>query len=273
LSSDLRGSIIGLYQNNTFTITRQCTRWDPFHDASGTFIALAVPWLKQLGNGMRLIRKLELDLDSLCPERCSSETPEILSFDIHKEGLIDVLPLLSLVWDEDPQFDIRVVRAKHEAYQSCVELHNSEGDYSMSCEALTATLRAIQRDDLDVKRLHRGIAHIGLKRDGSGGAVVFLTNKENRWTPFRTSFRPKGFMPYLDDIQYFTAKQGQTLRKTSTRPANIFTLTYLLRGRIIEDALAYDETQEVAIDTGPAILAAMGSLSVGHYVLQRTLAA
>jgi hypothetical protein len=268
------------YQNNTFAITRKCTRWNPLHDVNGTFIVLAVPWLKQLGSGLRLIRKLELDLDTLCPKRCSTQTTTRLSFDVHIEGLIDVLPLLSLVWDEDLHFDIRLVQAKHEAYQSCVELHTEYGarsrDYSMPCEALTAALRAFQRDDLDMKRLRRVIAHVGLKRDGSGGAVVFLTNKGNRWTPSRTSTRPKGFMPYLDNIQYFTAKQGQTLRRTSTGPANIFALPYLLRGRIIEYALACNEVQDVAIDTAPAILAAMGPLTLGHDghdVLQRTLTA
>jgi len=164
------------YQNNTFAIARKYTRWDPLHDAHGVFITRAIPWLEQLGSRIHLLRKLVLDFDTICPSDCL--TAQIWdSPSAAPEEVFDIGPLLRTVWAEDLQLTIEVIQPKNEAYTKCAAEH-AWSMTDVSCLALNNAIRCIQEDVLHVRTFRLLLRHLLLRRDASGGMVVFTTSRD-----------------------------------------------------------------------------------------------
>lgn len=162
------------YKNNTFIVTRNKERYDD-HDLCGAYVAAtAVSWLRQLGSHACFLDNLNVDLDVLCPDQCRN-CADISPIDVGKVRLLDLGPLLCLVWKENLKLDLRLVHSEHSARKECW-LRSGESLVSAISELpLNRTFRQLQEDSLDRERVSRAIHSIGMNRNGTGGFVAFST--------------------------------------------------------------------------------------------------
>ena len=126
-----------------------------------------------------MLRKIEIDLSCLCANRCWHEpqgrsiwphTPQDLT------ELIEVGPLLRLIWSKTlNRLKVEFVKSRglRQGCQSWFTVHKP--DNGCNIVALNKLFTTIRVDEVNFKRYWRTIGHIGLQRDGSGGAMAFRT--------------------------------------------------------------------------------------------------
>jgi hypothetical protein len=256
------------YMNNTFTITRKCNRRNHIHDGRGAYLATAgVPWLAQLGSRVHLLRKIELDLDTLCPARCNDRIVQEDIIDVSEKGPISILPLLRVLWAGNLQIDVKVVHPNNAAYDKCVILRQTYHParpplhFDISGRALTVTIRCLQRDDLNLKKYHRTLGEIHLKRDGSGGWITFLSTANHS---------RKQLAIYVDDSLRFTTQEGKNLRVSKREPPTFLGLPLRLRSRILKCSLTYPKVQMINLDNERVIRDAIRPLYINRFIFMHS---
>ena len=258
------------YQSNTFTITRNRSRRGHEHESSGAYIGnVAAPWMRQLGSRVRLIRKLEIDFDALCPANCP--TVHCTSTDVFNpsKGPIDVTVLLIALWANDVYPDIHIVYHEDKIQNTCGNFSLSSSDKSSakldkSGPALDRLLRSMVHDELRLKRYLRTISYIGLDRDASGGRIVF-TSTSNRSRSY--SRQKKHLGPFFDDISYFHATEGQKPQMLRREPANLLNIPEFICYRILSYVVTSTDVQKISVDTASNVTGAMTPLFINRKIL------
>jgi hypothetical protein len=187
-----------LFQNNTFMITRS-SQTATCHDPVGKFIGLITPdWLDSLGSCAYPLEKVVIELDTLCPRGCFGQDSVLNCWDIFRreDELIEVHPLLQALWNMDfkPSLEVRQPQGLcHRKFQSWSRMTCNVfdlGRFDLDVTAITSVLCALLHDQLDLRRYGRQLGGIGIKRDGSGGAVS--------WAPI-TGLKSRGILPPYPD--------------------------------------------------------------------------
>lgn len=137
-------------------------------------------WLRRLGSHVHFIRRILIDMNTICPADCfESKTGLCSRFMKEEDGWLDFGPLLRAVWDLDMAVDISVVQPMGAAHEAVVRKHIRDRNVTYepvtACNAasLTDVVRSLCKDELELKKYGRQISTIGLARDGSGGVIHF----------------------------------------------------------------------------------------------------
>lgn len=130
----------------------------------------------QLECHKQFLRKIDLDLDTVCPANCPRTSGYHLKyweFDPLGEGTFNIAALLHLIWSEDLRVALHVTQPKNEAYSKRFEPRPSTTVFhDVQCEALNHIIRSIQEGALDLKKFGHLISYVTLRRDAQGGPLV-----------------------------------------------------------------------------------------------------
>jgi hypothetical protein len=222
-----------LWSSNTFTLART----PDIHDYEGCFIGKAIPSLLSIGSQLPLLKKVVIDLATLCPYACDDHFPFL------REGFAsDYLhfgDLLRVLWNGACNFDVTFIDESQSGccgYKSNCEEHCSRVPCScVDTEALTETLRALRRDDLDIKRWLDHVCVIGVHVNGNDGFILFRSTHSRpsvesgrdgyRSTHYHPCFESDrgGYHPCLSSMLKFTVAHGLGL-KIERPPPNLHNL-------------------------------------------------
>jgi len=265
------------YSNNTFTLTRIHDARAHQHDVNGARIMnAAVSWLDRIGSRAHLLRKVEVDLDTLCPPNCryvGDHREYVTEIDQAGKGMIDITPLLGLVWTRYPALQLSLVFVHNTVQDECKEAldHLRHGQTpldrrtwpSVLCEpTVKDTFQLLRQDSLGIKKFWPSILSIGLSRDGLRGVVVWSTAPK---LSNGANFAPQQGS-YMDHASRFLVNEAGNVQWQGSVQRDFFTLPRHLRTRILKSALVFHNTQIVSSSNASTIDAAMDPLHVGEEV-------
>jgi hypothetical protein len=231
------------------------------HDASGIYMShVSTLWLRQIGQYRRFVRKLEIDLQGICPSGCHC-CVAAHDFRLH-DGYLEFGPLLKAIWADDLDIAITFTNSKKAtnrsfnvdsqgnrfgpAVQSVYYTLNENGCIA---ERLTRTVQALCKDDLGLKRYRRVIGNIGVCRDGSAGVVALWTPK---WKPREVqnwqgdSQEPNAF---FEHAHYFNVDKEGVLQFQQKNPPHLFNLPDQIQSQIITHIINDSKERELDLDT------------------------
>jgi hypothetical protein len=121
------------------------------------------------------------------------------------------------------------------------------------------------RDELRLRRYLRTISCIGLERDASGGRIVFASTSDHSRSDSR---QKKHLRPFLDDINYFHATEGQKPQMLRREPANILNIPDFICYRILSYVVTSTDVQKISVDTASDVPSAMTPLFINRKILR-----
>jgi hypothetical protein len=161
-------------------------------------------------------------------------------------------PLLRIVWAEDLRLTISVSQPKHETYTKAMTGHNSFGGmFDVFCQAVNHVLHSIQQGALSLKRLWFQISHICLRRDGTGGSVVYITAGHSTLK----------YKPAYGHTRHFVVDPDQSLRMLRRPKPTFSNLPQDLHDRTMREVFTHDNVRRISIDNAPHILQAIRPLA------------
>jgi hypothetical protein len=149
-----------LYKNNTFRFIRSSSlKWITANRGCGFIKRVALPWLEKLASRVLIVRNLILDSGRRCPVRCASYNKDQQHCrNATADRALDFGPLLCMLWKLDVELDLSITRSANHALQSW--LSASMRQSPLDHEALSRFVRAIYRDDTDLKEYRRMLGNI-----------------------------------------------------------------------------------------------------------------
>jgi hypothetical protein len=234
--------------------TRRCWRRLAHDSYSESTVRTATVWLLRLERQARLVRELEIVIGRDCPIGC----PDHLS---HHKRPIDVAYLFSAIWRQNltglkitfaqPTQPCRVRGVPDIGAKDVLDSTQPSRDTCRIPE-LCNVLRALSRDDLDIKKYWQTLQHVKIKRDGSGGDIMFwTTSKIGRW--FVDAEDDSGFdwrkSKRTDNVRFFEADQGMNLRMLDREVPTLSSLAMGLVDRIVEYTMMKEPEIRISLDT------------------------
>ena len=208
-----------LYGHNSFLITRVLSRHDCIDDDFSYYQLHYAPiWVRALGTQSSLLRKVKIDLSSICDHDCN-----------HVDDDFDMFPLLRLLWKAlHAQCDITF--ASTARYLES-EIHNNRDAEANQRFALAqvaslnnALLSLARHDDLDLK------AHVVSGNYVDSVSLVYEGNEL------------EGQVSYFDDTPYYVNRRFEAVAddliiwKPRPRVESWFSLPFTVRDQIIDYA-------------------------------------
>jgi hypothetical protein len=231
------------------------------HDASGIYMShVSTLWLRQIGQHWRSVRKLEIDLQSICPSDCYC-CVAAHDFRLHN-GYLEFGPLLQAIWADDLDITITFTNSKEATYRSFNV--NSQGDrcgpalqsvyYLLNengciAERLTRTVQALCNDDLGLKRYRRVIGNIGVCRDGSAGVVALWTPKWKSRAAQNWQGGSQELNAFLEHAHYFSADKEGVLQFQQKSLLHLLNLPDQIQSQIIMHTININKECELDLDT------------------------
>ncbi|KAH5398595.1 hypothetical protein HBI32_185790 [Parastagonospora nodorum] len=171
------------YSNNVFrmAVKRNLGLCPYIHEECQPGSRMLDKWLEQIGAKRMLVKKVCLDLDSICQVHCKNNESHIEWVQGNRPSPIPngdyfaVLPLLNIIWKHSLQLKVSVERSKQARSRFTYNRHYPYSPF----KAMSTALQSFCRDDLDVAKFQRTLACIAIKNDGSGGDMVSRTTTEH----------------------------------------------------------------------------------------------
>jgi hypothetical protein len=149
---------------------------DGKHCASGSHVLEW--WLYRLGSQRSLVKKIWLDLNSMCRVHCPDYFGEANSTVLYgseprsNEFAVAFLPFLKVVWKYNLQARLSIAQTS---------LPNSIVTYNMNrppsiMPRMSITAQAFCKDTLDIAKFHRTLGYIAIREDGTGDVVHWTTS-------------------------------------------------------------------------------------------------
>ncbi|KAF2820342.1 hypothetical protein CC86DRAFT_471438 [Ophiobolus disseminans] len=225
------------------------------HDINGRFIGRTITrWITALGHNARLLRKVELDVGRVCPGNCPSLHYAWSDSVLWPQDILEVGLILSPIWcNKLTALDVKFVSVA-KIMSSCyavVGLPPESNGFHLT--GLNDILKTLLRDKPDIAKYRRTIGSIGIKRDGSGGVVVFwTTNSDGKWDFTRrapTCHREsKSF--YTDYVRLFESNDDEPFQWLGREAPNLASLKRSLQFKILRYALTAKSYYTINVDTG-----------------------
>ncbi|KAF2127920.1 hypothetical protein P153DRAFT_397814 [Dothidotthia symphoricarpi CBS 119687] len=262
------------FGNNVFTFSTFRDEDEIDHDARATFLDKGAAWLTNLGSQLAQVKKVVVDMGSLCPERCHSADDAIMDC-VYSDprigsACIEIFPLLRVIWSRNWHGNITFASCNRPTCPDGSVNHRVyEPTYDESgFGALTQTVRFLRRDDLDIKKAMPLICHIAVARDGQRGVVIFRSTHRPFCLP-QSYFRPriKGadlwhYHPCLGSPLIFAANDDKLIT-TQTTP-HLLGFPKYLEKRIVHLVLQSREEVMVNLDTEKEVVP--GLLYISRFV-------
>jgi hypothetical protein len=244
------------YKNNVFRICWTPTTDWPIHDVNGYFsLHTLVPWITALGKHAHLLRKVEIDIDTICPIDCQEPCDNWTRTPFQSRGLIEVGRLLSMIWSGGLRaldftfISIPSVNSSYSGHFDSYDMAQRHNEWDLS--ALSSLLRTPLRDAAGIAKYWRTIGNISLERDGSGGVVTFWSTSSHGTWELRPDVSEEigGARPYLTDSYCsFNADADGTIRMAARKSPNSDTLGKTVRYHILGYAMSYQEDRCINMD-------------------------
>lgn len=259
------------YKHNTFAISRVCVRHKTVHDYNGKrIIEAAVSWLRQLGSRAVMLRKLEIDFDTMCPSNCRPGRRNCAPDAKKNRSYIDFWPLISFLWSSGLQIEIVLVQSQNklhnEVFDTHREWHSLEVRRGICVPALNTLLRNLLSDGLGIRKYWRTIGTIIVSRRGHWGIVAYtststfhLAKGTRRTSPSDLTSK---FRIQPDILHAFEAYEGRKPCLLSHTPPTFAALPSWLRCRILDKVLVYPALNSLSIETSPQLLTQINQASV-----------
>jgi hypothetical protein len=239
---------------NTLVFSKVSESWPKRHDSVGKFINLFIPrWLVCLGSQTRFMHKLTTDLDTLCPLGCRSRCgdppyDDVFSYD---SGLIEVHSLLRMIWREALDIEISIIQPHAQAFQDIMHWteHSRSTMAAFECNiaAITQIVNSLAKGQLGLAKYGRLVDGIGIKRDGSGGAVTWATNHDHGGYAAACvgDLRRREISAYKEYRVEFIAEQGgRQLRMLRSEPRSLLDLPKNVRDNIFPRVITSEEVSQ-----------------------------
>ncbi|KAH7086569.1 hypothetical protein FB567DRAFT_603639 [Paraphoma chrysanthemicola] len=238
------------YSDRTFTLSKGGV----WHDSRGTFIEiLATNWLCLLGTSASFIRSLVIDLRICHLNSCGIWGTTCLANNIRlSNDQIEVHALLQSIWSLGIEAAVTFVQTELQASQTPQQTpldHENSFSFSrdelFSTKQITSIFKCLAEDQLKLKRYGKLSGSVGIKRDGSGGSLIWAMNHNHDthryyWGATREDYHDE-----------FVAKSGgnrlEILPRCST-PPSLLRLPPSLRGNIFRRVINPEEPIEIDLD-------------------------
>ncbi|KAH7086584.1 hypothetical protein FB567DRAFT_603683 [Paraphoma chrysanthemicola] len=239
------------YKNKIFNISRNCMRRQHRFDISCNYITEAgVPWMKNLGSRLHLLRKLELDFNAICPSDCTAFDRPIGHVN---SGPIQLGDILCLIWRFGLRLELTIMEPNREVLSRYASLTRVQNDHSTSVPSnlsileLNRVIIFLQRNDLDIKKFWRTISKIALDKNGRGGSVVYRT----------TPRHDRGFFKddeYSARTHYFSVPRNDRLVMHKKSTLGLSKMPEHIHSRIWNYVIRSQETWRLRVDNIAAVL-------------------
>jgi len=210
-------------------------------DPEGLFIGRGLSALSALGSQIRFLKKVNIDLDTLCPMLCQRYNGTF-SYEGLGEGYLHAEPLLRMLWRDDWSFDVvfvghrRLGKHSQEEHQDIAKL---------DADVMTDMIRTLRRDELGIKKWMDIICMIGVRRDGTEGFLLLRsTHDDSCWSTVDHG----GYHPCVGNVVRFEATKESGLQFQTRNPLTFLELPELLRRRILWGAFDESEDNVVSFD-------------------------
>jgi hypothetical protein len=244
--------------SNEFCVLRKFDAHPTYHDTTGHYInQTPTSWLRQIGQHKSFVRKLCIDLGSICPvDRKVIRQAEPQTFRPH-DGYLQFGALLQAVWASDRQMAVTFIDPQPHSYchiepdprHAPTLTYDYTTPHTRSTRnvgRLNQTFQLLCNDGLGMRKFRRAILDLGIKVDGSGGVFVF-------WTPTTEDLRQSMYIeernPLLDHARYFRNEEGGTLQFITPTSTRMLDLPISMLTRIMKHTLQLREVHEVDLDS------------------------
>jgi hypothetical protein len=166
-----------LYSNN-FCIAREFDIHPTQHDTIGYYMnSITTSWLHQIGQHKFFLRRLCIDLGSICVVGCRVRPqPQPQTF-LPRDGYLQFGSLLQLVWESDRQITVTFMDPQphlrcfieFQLPQTIAHIHryiNETTQTGRNVERLNQTFQLLCNDGWCMKKFRRAIEDVGIKPDG-----------------------------------------------------------------------------------------------------------
>jgi hypothetical protein len=246
-----------------------------YHDTTGHYMNnTSCTWLRNIGRQhMRFVRRLSIDLGSICILDRRAKEPDELSTVRSCDGYIRFGALLrGIVWPSRGRIAVTLLDPKPPRIcRDYLDLEERTSSYIHSYEISTSQLRNVERlnavfqalcmDVLGMKKFKRTILDVGIKPDGSSGVFIFrrtipsLDDEDVIW-----SNHPKEPYPFLDHARYFSTKEHGTPQFIVPTPRRLLALPRSVLIKIMKHTLYSSSGYEIDLDSCDGMKALCGIL-------------
>lgn len=223
------------------------------HDATGHYVnQTSTVWLRRLGQHKAFIKKLVIDLGSVCPPRCYTK-PSLLQTFRPNDECIQFGGLLQAIWADELKMVVSFVY--QELYTAPVSqgrtLNQASTTYRspISAENITTMFQALARDDLGMKKFRHAIGDIGIEKHGEFGIMVFWTPQ---WLNSKIYARSDSYdqrNPLLDHSHRFSLGEDGRIALDEVKPPKLLSLPRTIINKIIGHTLDSFAPQEIDLDS------------------------
>jgi hypothetical protein len=230
-----------------------------YHDTTGYYMNRApTSWLRQIGQHNRFVRKLCVDLGSICPLQSHIVQQNKQQTFRSSDGFLQIGPLLGAVWASDGQMVVRFIdnqpglhcQVFHKRHQQASQYthHNSHTFTTQprDVERFNTVFQALCNDALGMRKFRRAIRDVGITADGSWVASVAWTPITKDITP---PYNPGELNPLLRHARFFRTEKDGTLCFIRTAHPRLLALPRPVLDRIMKHTLHSSLGYEVDLDS------------------------
>ncbi|KAH7086417.1 hypothetical protein FB567DRAFT_70062 [Paraphoma chrysanthemicola] len=232
------------YSNNTFLITRKrihhVTEHGPLcHKAKHVLCS----WFEQIGTGRTLLRKLHVNLNTLCRQHCESDRTDPWGPTSTPRDL-DVSSILIAVWKYRVHVKMSIIDASE---------HKHGDQVSLDCyekASVSIIVNKLCKDELGIARFWRTLGEVTVEENEKQGSITYWTTSNHGvgacadWCECRDyTTRDEGTSRYIcvDTRSVFSIVNDKEIHwKTKSAPAGLSMLPHYLITNIANAFLEVD---------------------------------
>jgi hypothetical protein len=216
---------------NAFCIVPKYDSHPTYYDNTGQYMnQTTTSWLRQIGQHRFFVRKLIVDLGSICymndKPMISNNSQTFRTCD----GFLQFGALLDAVWASDQRMDVTLIDPKpHPSCHISQDLQRNNCTYfqrysdsiktnERNLEKLNAVFKALCNDELGMRKFRRAIRDVGITKSASYFAFVL-------WTPvtrgLTLSDEPEERNPHLDHARLGRCNDDGSLQLFGWTPTQL----------------------------------------------------